>query len=315
MAAKPLAPGLYLVATPIGHLGDVTLRALAVLANADRIACEDTRHSRRLLDRYGVTGRLTPYHEHNAERERPRLIEDLAKGARIALISDAGTPLISDPGYKLVEAALAADVAVLAVPGASAMLAALCVAGLPTDQFTFAGFLPPKSAARRTRLAELAGLTGTLIIYEAPSRVGASLADMAAVLGPARPAALARELTKLHEEVRHGSLAELAAVIAAGPPVLGECVVVVGGAAPKAEQLSEADIDQALSVALASQSLRDAARQVAQQSGLPRGRLYARALDLAKAAAATGPPRRTAAPAPPNPISPRSLGKHPGEQD
>src|SRR5579863_2407184 len=194
-----LAPGLHIVATPIGNLGDITLRALAALAGADLIACEDTRVSRRLLDRYAISAPLTPYHDHNAENARPKLLRRLAEGAAIALVSDAGTPLVSDPGYKLVRAAAEAGRAVTALPGASALLAALAVAGLPTDQFLFAGFLPQKQAARRARIAELAPIPSTIVLFETGPRLAAALADLAAGLGP-RDAAVCRELTKLHEE-------------------------------------------------------------------------------------------------------------------
>ena len=178
-----LAPGLHIVATPIGNLGDITLRALETLAGADLIACEDTRVTRKLLDRYGIATPLTPYHEHNAAKARPMLLRRLAEGAAIALVSDAGTPLVSDPGYKLVRAAQDAGHAVTALPGASAVMAALAVAGLPTDQFLFAGFLPPKEAARRARIAELARIPATLVLFETGPRLAATLADLAAGLG------------------------------------------------------------------------------------------------------------------------------------
>ena len=205
-----LAPGLHIVATPIGNLGDITLRALETLAGADVIACEDTRVTHKLLDRYGIARPLTPYHEHNAAKARPMLLRRLAEGAAIALVSDAGTPLISDPGYKLVRAAQDAGHPVTALPGASAVMAALAVAGLPTDQFLFVGFLPPKEAARRARIAELARIPATLVLFETGPRLAATLADLAAGLGGQREAALCRELTKLHEEIRRGELATLA---------------------------------------------------------------------------------------------------------
>src|ERR1700733_5581082 len=206
VAVARLAPGLHIVATPIGNLGDITLRALETLAGADVIACEDTRVTHKLLDRYGIARPLTPYHEHNATKARPMLLRRLAEGAAIALVSDAGTPLISDPGYKLVRAAQDAGHGVPALPGASALLAALSVAGLPTDQFLFVGFLPPKQAARRARITELAGIPASLVLFETGPRIAATLADLAAGLGP-RQAALCRELTKIHEEVRRGELA------------------------------------------------------------------------------------------------------------
>ncbi len=200
LLGKPLAPGLYIVATPIGNLGDITLRALATLAAADVVYCEDTRHSRTLITHFGLEAKLRPYHEHNAEHERPRILERLAAGERVALISDAGTPLISDPGYKLARAAIAAGHSVVALPGPCAAIAALAVAGLPTDCFLFAGFLPARSGQRRTRLKELRDVPATLVFYEAPTRVAEALGDMLAVLGD-RACAIARELTKLHEEV------------------------------------------------------------------------------------------------------------------
>ncbi len=194
--ADQVAPGLHIVATPIGNLGDITLRALATLAGADLIACEDTRVTRKLLDRYDIATPLTPYHDHNAATARPKLLQRLAAGEAIALVSDAGTPLVSDPGFKLVRAAQEAGYAVTALPGASAPLAALASAGLPTDQFFFGGFLPPKQTARRARIAELARIPATLLLFETGPRIAATLADLAEALGP-REVALCRELTKL----------------------------------------------------------------------------------------------------------------------
>ena len=207
--APPLAAGLYLVATPIGNLRDISLRALETLAAADVIACEDSRVTRKLTEHYGITTPLTPYHEHNAAEARPKLLARLAEGQAVALVSDAGTPLISDPGYKLVREASEAGHTVIAVPGASAVLTALGAAGLPTDRFFFEGFLPPKQAARQKRIAELAGIPATLVLFESGPRLAAALADLAAGLGP-RAAAICRELTKLHEEIRRGDLASLA---------------------------------------------------------------------------------------------------------
>lgn len=273
-----LSPGLYVVATPIGNLGDITLRAIAVLARADLILCEDTRHSRTLLAHYAIDAPTRPYHEHNAARERPRVLAELAQGKRIALVSDAGTPLISDPGWKLVREALDAGLRVEALPGASATLAALTVAGLPTDAFLFAGFLPPRSGARRTRITELAGVPATLVLFEAPSRIAETLADLAAVLGP-RPAALARELTKLHEEVRRGSLDELSAALQ-GQPVKGEAVVLVGPA--QEADISDEVIAARLTEALGAMSLRDAAKVVAEALGVPKSRVYDLGLKLRK---------------------------------
>ncbi len=269
-----------MVATPIGNLADISLRALEVLATADLIACEDTRTTRKLLTAHGITARLTAYHDHNAARVRPKLMERLECGEAVALVSDAGTPLISDPGYKLVAAAAEAKVAVFAVPGASAALAALTVAGLPSDRFLFAGFLPNKSGARRRALSELAPVPASLVIYESARRLPASLADMAAVLGP-RPAAVARELTKLHEEVRRGMLNDLAEHYADAGAPKGEVVVVVGPPAPDAEASPDAEaLDAQLRAALRHASLRDAVALVAEASGLPRKQVYARALEL-----------------------------------
>jgi 16S rRNA (cytidine1402-2'-O)-methyltransferase len=277
--AEQLAPGLHIVATPIGNLADVTIRALATLAAADLIACEDTRITRKLLDRYRIDTPLTPYHDHNAEKARPALLRRLADGAAVALVSDAGTPLISDPGYKLVRAAQEAGHLVTAIPGASATLAALTVAGLPTDQFLFAGFMPPKQAARRTRIAELARIPATLLLFESAPRIAATLADLAAAFG-SREAAVCRELTKIHEDVRRGTLVALAQDFAASE-VRGEIVIVI--APPPAEkQIAAGDADALLRQALARVSLKDAVGEVAHATGLPRRELYQRALALAK---------------------------------
>jgi 16S rRNA (cytidine1402-2'-O)-methyltransferase len=275
-----LAPGLHIVATPIGNLGDITLRALQALAGADLIACEDTRVTRKLLDRYAIATPLVPYHEHNAAKARPVLLRRLAEGASIALVSDAGTPLISDPGFKLVRAAAEAGHAVTTLPGASALLAALTVAGLPTDQFLFAGFLPPKQAARRTRIAELTRIPATLVVFETGPRLAAALADLAAGLGAEREAAVCRELTKLHEEVLRGDLKTLAGAYAGNPP-RGEIVVVI---APPMEPLraSTGETETLLRQALGRVSLKDAVGEVADATGLPRREVYQRALALAK---------------------------------
>ncbi|MFZ1920659.1 MAG: 16S rRNA (cytidine(1402)-2'-O)-methyltransferase [Xanthobacteraceae bacterium] len=276
-----LARGLHIVATPIGNLGDITLRALETLAGADLIACEDTRVTRKLLDRYGIATPLTPYHEHNAAKARPLLLRRLADGAGIALVSDAGTPLVSDPGYKLVRAVQDAGHPVTALPGASATLTALAVAGLPTDAFLFAGFLPPKQTARRARIAELARVPATLVLFESGPRLGASLADLAAGLGPQREAAVCRELTKLHEEIRRGDLASLAEAYAHEAP-RGEIVLVIAppGQAPAA---SAAETESLLRQALARVSLKDAVGEVADATGLPRREIYQQALALTKA--------------------------------
>ncbi len=272
------APGLHLVATPIGNLKDITLRALEVLAGADVLACEDTRVTRKLLAAHGIERPLLAYHEHNAGEMRPRLLAALAEGRSVALCSDAGTPLISDPGYKLVRAAVEAGHRVSPLPGASAPLAALVVSGLPSDRFYFGGFLPPKTAARRRALQALAGLEASLLFLESARRLPAALADLAAVLGP-REAAVGRELTKLFEEIRRGSLAALAAAFAESGPPKGELVIVVGPP-PAAPETAAEDLDAALRAALAEASLRDAVERVTAETGLPRRRVYQRALAL-----------------------------------
>ena len=268
--AAPLDPGLYLVATPIGNLGDVTMRALVVLARADEVYCEDTRQSAKLLARYGLDRRLGIYHEHNAERERPRILARLADGHAVALISDAGTPLISDPGFKLARHAIEAGYAVIALPGASATLTALAVSGLPTDSFYFGGFLPTKAAARRRRIEQLAAIPATLILFEGPSRIAEALADLAAVLGE-RPAGVARELTKLHEEVLRGTLGELARSVAERG-LKGEIVVVVGP--PLTCEVRDDDIIAGLTDCLAEGTLRDCAADVASRLGVAKSRVY-----------------------------------------
>src|ERR1700726_1583149 len=237
LTAPKAAGGLYLVATPIGNLGDITLRALQTLAGVDIIACEDTRITRRLTERYAIAGLLKPYHEHNAALARPKILERLAQGASIALVSDAGTPLISDPGFKLVREVCAAGHPVIALPGPSSVLAALAVAALPTDRFFFEGFLPSKETARRTRLAELARIDATLVMFESGNRVQDTLSDLADAMG-AREAAICRELTKLHEEVRRAKVSELAAT-AAALETRGEFVLVIGPPAAGAQGMAE----------------------------------------------------------------------------
>ena len=278
VTAPPLAPGLYLVATPIGNLRDVSLRALEILAGADVIACEDTRVTRKLVSHYGIATPLTPYHDHNAATALPKLIARRAKGARVALVSDAGTPLVSHPGYRLVTAAQAAGHPVTAAPGASAVLAALAVAGLPTDRFFFEGFLPAKEAGRRTRIAQLARIPATLVLFETGPRLAAALADLAAGLGE-REAAICRELTKLHEEVRRGTLGELARVYRELPEPRGEIVIVT---APPAEPqpAGAEEVDALLRNALGRLSVKDAVDEVAGMSGQPRRDVYRRALAL-----------------------------------
>lgn len=272
----PLAPGLYLVATPIGNLRDITLRALDVLSRADLVLAEDTRVSAKLLSAYGLKQKLERYDEHAAERVRPRVLAVLAQGGRVALVSDAGTPLVSDPGFRLAREAIAQGTSVIPIPGPSAALAALTIAGLPTDRFLFAGFPPPKSAGRRALFAELAPVRATLIFFEGGSRLAASLSDMADVFGP-RPAAVTRELTKLYETAVRGPLDQLAADPALADPK-GEIVVLVGP--PLEEAASAADADQALAEALTRLGPADAASEVAKALGLNRRALYRRALDL-----------------------------------
>jgi len=320
-------PGLYLVATPIGNLGDMTLRGLEILAGVDVIACEDTRVTRKLADRYGVTTPLVAYHDHNAETARPKLLARLAQGQSVAaiacedtrqthklldhysiekpmlsyhehneseradslvarmlagedlaLVSDAGTPLISDPGYKLVREAREAGFVVTAVPGASAVMAAVASAGLPTDRFLFEGFLPPREQARRSRVAELAEVPATLVFFESGPRIAAMLDDLAAMLG-AREAAVCRELTKLHEEVRRGDLASLAHAYEEGAETRGEFVVVVGPPAAAPPIATDA-LDDLLRRALATASLKDAVEAVVAATGHKRRLVYQRALSL-----------------------------------
>ncbi|MGF1456956.1 MAG: 16S rRNA (cytidine(1402)-2'-O)-methyltransferase [Alphaproteobacteria bacterium] len=268
------------MATPIGHADDITLRALDTLEAADLIVCEDTRVTGRLLSLFSIACPLQAYHDHNAAKVRPRILEALAGGAVVALVSDAGTPLISDPGYKLVSEAVAAGHAVHPIPGASATLAALSVGGLPTDRFFFAGFLPVKAGARRSTLKDLAAIPSTLVFFETGARLAASLEAMADVLGP-RPAAVARELTKTFEDVRRGSLPDLARAVVETPPK-GEIVVLVGP--PDADTAAglpdDAALDAALKSALREMPLKGAVAAVTADLGLPRRTVYQRALTL-----------------------------------
>lgn len=279
--AEPLAPGLHIVATPIGNLRDISFRALATLAAADAILAEDTRTSKTLLAHYGISTPLLPYHEHNAAQMRPKVLAKLREGGKLALISDAGTPLVSDPGYKLVAELVAEGLPVTGIPGPSAVLAALVLAGLPTDRFFFEGFLPPKSGGRRTRLTELAAIPSTLVFFESPRRLAEMLSDAAAVLG-ARPGAVARELTKFYETVRRGTLPELAAHYESEEEARGEIVVIIGP--PGAADLVTSDeaIDERLRAALTRVSLKEAVAQVAAETGQPRRKIYARALELTR---------------------------------
>jgi 16S rRNA (cytidine1402-2'-O)-methyltransferase len=278
-APKAVA-GLHLVATPIGNLGDITLRALETLAGVDIIACEDTRITRRLTERYGIAAELIPYHEHNAATARPKILNRLAQGAAIALVSDAGTPLISDPGFKLVREACAAGHAVTPLPGPSSVLTALSVAAMPTDRFFFEGFLPAKETARRTRLSELARIDATLVLFESGNRVQATLSDLAEIMG-AREGAICRELTKLHEEVTRGPLAELAGQ-AETLETRGEFVLVIGPPAADAQALTDEALDRLLREQLTQNSVKDAVAHAVELSGRSRREVYARALELAK---------------------------------
>lgn len=277
-AGAPLSPGLYIVSTPIGNLRDITLRALDTLAGADEVLAEDTRTARKLLTAHGLTPKLSPYHDHNGAQRRPGLIAQLEGGAAIALISDAGTPLVSDPGFKLVREAAAAGVAIVPVPGASALLSGLVVAGLPSDRFMFCGFLPAKTAARRAAAGNLARIDTTLVFYESGPRLADMLGDLAGELGADREACVARELTKLFEEARRGSLGELAHHYSDAGPPKGEIVVLVGPPADTAAM--PADIDAALRDALETLPTKQAANAVADAMNIPKREAYQRALAL-----------------------------------
>ncbi|WP_035832287.1 16S rRNA (cytidine(1402)-2'-O)-methyltransferase [Kaistia adipata] len=278
LRAPALEPGLYVVATPIGNLRDITLRALATLAAADIIACEDTRVTRVLTRHYGIDTELLAYHEHNADRQRPKLLAALAEGKVVALVSDAGTPLVSDPGFRLVGDMVAAGHRVVPIPGASALLSALVAAALPTDTFLFAGFLPNRTVGRRKRLAELGTIPATLIFYESPHRTLDALIDMAETLGPDRPAVVARELTKTFETVRRGTLGSLAEAYGAEAPPKGEIVILIG---PPQESAPEAEeVDTLLQRLLVEHPLKQAAALAATATGLPKRELYQRALAL-----------------------------------
>jgi 16S rRNA (cytidine1402-2'-O)-methyltransferase len=281
--AKAPAPGLYVVATPIGNAGDITLRALEVLRGAAVIACEDTRTTGSLMARLGIGTALTPYHEHNAARQRPALLARLDRGEAVALVSDAGTPLVNDPGYKLTTAAIDAGHPVIPIPGPSAPLAALVASGLPSDRFLFAGFPPPKDKARRAFIAGLAGVPATLILFESARRLPETLAALAEGLGD-RPAAVCRELTKLYEETRRDPLPALAEHYARMGPPKGEVVIVIGPPDPDAgRDVSPEDMDDRLRAALAEGlGTKDAAARVAAETGAHRRDLYRRALALGR---------------------------------
>jgi len=272
---KPPA-GLYLVATPIGNLGDITLRGLDTLARADIVACEDTRKSGLLLRAFGIQRPMISYHDHNADVRRPELLKRIGKGEAVVLITDAGMPAIADPGFKLVRDCQEAGFPLTVIPGASAAVSALAISGLPTDQFLFGGFLSPKSAARRKELSPYKGLEATLVFYESPARLAASLADLAAVLGEKREAAVARELTKLFEEVKRGTLGDLAAYYK-DHEAKGEIVILVGKAN---EPSSFLDLDSLLAERLKCLSVRDAAAEVAEMAGMSKKDVYLRALAI-----------------------------------
>lgn len=278
--AKPVQPGLHLVATPIGNLGDITIRALDTLASANLVLAEDTRVTKGLLTHFGIATPLQAYHEHNAAREEAQLIARLKAGETLALVTDAGTPLVSDPGQMLARAAIAAGVPVTTEPGASSVLAALVLAGLPAERFAFEGFLPAKQGERRRRIREIAALPMTQVLFEAPHRLVETLEDLATLLG-AREAAVAREITKKFETVRRGSLPALAMAYASEAAPKGEIVIVIAPPAPEAPPEGDA-IDAALRKALETHTQRDAVEIVAGELGLKRREVYARALRLSE---------------------------------
>lgn len=279
--APQQSPGLYLVSTPIGNLRDITIRALETLAGADVIACEDTRVTRKLLDHFGIATPLTPYHEHNAASARPKLLARLAAGESIALVSDAGTPMISDPGYKLVRATHEAGHAVTSLPGPSALLAALTNAGLPTDRFFFEGFLPAKASQRNARIAQLARIPATLVLFESGPRLADALAALASGFGD-RDAAVCRELTKLHEEVRRDTLSKLAQDYARGLETRGEIVIVIAPPGESEAPPDASELDDIIRNSLTRLSLKDAVSEIAESTGVPRREVYQRALALTK---------------------------------
>jgi 16S rRNA (cytidine1402-2'-O)-methyltransferase len=273
---NPLAPGLYIVSTPIGNLGDISLRALVALACADAVFCEDTRHSRKLLAAYGIGRRLDAYHDFSGENDRVRILAKLKEGKSVALISDAGTPLVADPGYKLVRAAIGEGFSIFAIPGPSAILAALVAAGLPTDQFHFGGFLPPKDGARRQELEAALGIPGTLIFYETGSRLDGTVAAIKDIF-PGRSVVIARELTKLFEAFLRGTPDEILEEIRNAPPA-GEFVILIGPGEQKATE--NADIESALRNAMRRTSLKEAVEEVAKGLGVGRKTVYNLALQI-----------------------------------
>ena len=275
--AEKLAGGLYITATPIGHLGDVTLRALATMAAVDVLLCEDTRTTGKLLERYAIRTKLMPYHEHNATRVRPAILKALGEGQAYALVSDAGMPLVSDPGYRLVGDCVEHNIPVTAVPGASAVLTALALSGLPTDRFTFVGFLPTKSGERKKLLSEFATVKSTLVTFESPHRIVDALVDLAATLGNRR-VAVTRELTKLHEEVLRGTALEVHDILNARASVKGEITLVVAPPDQSAAQVSDGDLESAIDEALQSMPAAKAASEVAKRFDLAKKDVYARIL-------------------------------------
>lgn len=276
LCAAVLPAGLHIVSTPIGNLGDLSIRALVTLAAADMVVCEDTRHSRKLFSAYGIGRKLETYHDFSGEKDRERILGALREGKSVALISDAGTPLIADPGFKLVRAARAEGFGVFAVPGPSALLSALVASGLPSDQFFFGGFLPQKETARRKALELLSSIPGTLVLYETPNRIEAVLATLAEVF-PHRAIALARELTKLHETVASGTAAELLDEVKGNTPK-GELVILIAPGEPK--QPSEDDLEEALRHALQTESVKEAVEKVTIEFGVGRKKVYNLALKL-----------------------------------
>lgn len=273
VAAPSLSSGLYIVATPIGSLKDITIRALEVLSGVDIVLCEDTRHSAKLLNAYGIKAKLMPYHDHNGENMRPYVVDKLREGLSLALISDAGTPLIADPGFKLVRDLAKEGFTVTPIAGASALITALSVAGLPTDCFLFDGFLPSKQQARLTRLEKLKSIDATLVFYESANRLNETLQDALSILGE-REAVVARELTKMHEELRRGTLSTLITE----DDLKGEIVLII--APPDVQTMSEDKIDALLAKALLSMSVKEAAHMVSEATGLAKRPLYQRALEL-----------------------------------
>jgi 16S rRNA (cytidine1402-2'-O)-methyltransferase len=275
--AENLAPGLYVTATPIGHLGDVTLRALATMAAADILLCEDTRTTAKLLERYGIRTRLMAYHEHNAAKVRPAIMRALGEGQAIALVSDAGMPLVSDPGYRLVADCVANAIPVTAIPGASAVLTALALSGLPTDRFSFLGFLPTKTVERKKLLTEFMNVKSTLIVFESPHRIVDALADVANVLNNRR-VAVSRELTKLHEEILRGTALEVQEILGSRPSVKGEITLVIAPPEQNAVQASDEDIESAIDGALKSMPAAKAAADIAKRFDLAKKDIYSRIL-------------------------------------